>query len=172
MSKFGQLSKNKDISWHIIGRLQKNKVKYIIGSVDLIHSVGDIELAKIIEKYSIAKNTITNILIEVNLAGEKTKNGISIDYLHNLIIELNRLEALKLKGFMAMPPQGTEKRKYFKLLKELLLDINIKGIYKEELSVLSMGTSDDFETAIEEGRIKHILDSAVNAAYLRAKGLV
>ncbi|MCL4427851.1 MAG: YggS family pyridoxal phosphate-dependent enzyme [Deltaproteobacteria bacterium] len=161
LSKFGRLSQNKDISWHIIGRLQKNKVKYVIGNVDLIHSVDGIELAKIIEKYSISKNTVTNILIEVNLAGEKTKNGISIDYLHNLISELNKLESLKLKGLMAMPPQGTENRKYFKLLKELLLDINIKGIYKEELSVLSMGTSDDFETAVEEGATLIRLGTAI-----------
>ena len=149
--KYERLNQNKDIGWHIIGRLQKNKVKYIIGNVGLIHSVGDIELAKVIEKYSLAKNTAANILIEVNLAGEKTKNGISIDYLHNLIIEINKLGRLNLKGLMAMPPQATDNGKYFKLLKELLLDINIKGIYKEELSVLSMGTSDDFETAIEEG---------------------
>ena len=161
MSKFGRLNQNKDISWHIIGRLQKNKVKYIIGNVGLIHSVGDIELAKVIEKYSFAKNTAANILIEVNLAGEKSKNGISIDYLHNLIIELNKLGRLNLKGLMAMPPQATDNRKYFKLLKELLLDINIKGIYKEELSVLSMGTSDDFETAIEEGATIIRLGSAI-----------
>ena len=68
-----------------------------------------------------------------------------------MIIEINKLGRLNLKGLMAMPPQATDNGKYFKLLKELLLDINIKGIYKEELSVLSIGTSDDFETAIEEG---------------------
>jgi hypothetical protein len=151
LPKLEQLSKNKDISWHIIGHLQKNKVKYIIGGIDLIHSIDGIELSEVIEKCSLAKNTVTNILIEVNLAAEKTKNGVSIDYLHNFITGLNKFKGLSLKGLMCMPPQEQDNRKYFKLLKELLLDINIKGIYKEELSVLSMGTSGDFEAAIEEG---------------------
>jgi pyridoxal phosphate enzyme (YggS family) len=151
LSKFGRLNQNKDICWHIIGHLQKNKVKHIIGNVALIHSIEDIELAKTIDKYSLAKNTATDILVEVNLAGEKTKNGISVEYLHNLIIELNKLDGLRLNGLMAMPPQAEDGRKYFKLLKELLNDINTKGVYKKELTVLSMGTSDDFETAIEEG---------------------
>ncbi len=151
MSKFERLNQNKYICWHIIGHLQKNKVKHVIGNVALIHSIDDIELAKVIDKYSLAKNTATDILVEVNLAGEKTKNGIAVDYLHNLIIELNKLDGLRLNGLMAMPPQAEEGRKYFKLLKELLNDINTKGVYKKELAVLSMGTSDDFETAVEEG---------------------
>ncbi len=153
LSKYERLNRNKDINWHIIGRLQKNKVKYVIGKVGLIHSVDTIELAEVIEKYSLAKNTAANILIEVNLAGEKTKNGVSIGNLNNLVIGINKFKELSLKGLMAMPPppQETDSRKYFKLLKELLLDINIKGIYKEELSVLSMGTSDDFGAAVEEG---------------------
>jgi pyridoxal phosphate enzyme (YggS family) len=151
LSKFERLNQNKYICWHIIGHLQKNKVKHVIGNVALIHSIDDIELAKVIDKYSLAKNTATDILVEVNLAGEKTKNGIAVDYLHNLIIELNKLDGLRLNGLMAMPPQAEEGRKYFKLLKELLNDINTKGVYKKELAVLSMGTSDDFETAVEEG---------------------
>lgn len=151
LSKFELLKQNKNICWHIIGHLQKNKVKYIIGNVDLIHSVDDIGLAEVIEKYSLAKNIASNVLIEVNLAGEKTKNGISIDLLHNFIKEMNKFKGLTLKGLMCMPPQESDNRKYFKMLKELLLDINTKGIYKKELSVLSMGTSGDFETAVEEG---------------------
>jgi len=151
LSKFELLKQNKNICWHIIGHLQKNKVKYIIGNVDLIHSLDDIGLAEVIEKYSLAKNIASNVLIEVNLAGEKTKNGISIDLLHNFIKEMNKFKGLTLKGLMCMPPQESGNRKYFKMLKELLLDINTKGIYKKELSVLSMGTSGDFETAVEEG---------------------
>ncbi len=153
LQKFESLNryKNVNLSWHIIGHLQKNKVKYIIGAADLIHSVDSFALAKIIDKHSVLKNTVTNILIEVNLAGEKTKNGITIDETHNLVREINKLRGLNLRGLMAMPPMGKDNRIYFRSLRELLLDINIKNIYKKNLSVLSMGTSDDFEAAVEEG---------------------
>ncbi|MHB1661307.1 MAG: YggS family pyridoxal phosphate-dependent enzyme [bacterium] len=151
LPKFELLKQNKNIRWHIIGHLQKNKVKYVIGNVDLIHSVDGIEIAKAIEKHSLSKKIVTNILIEVNLAGEKTKNGIAIDELHNLVIEINKLKGLSLKGLMAMPPFGEDNRKYFKSLRELFLDINNKNIYKEKLTELSMGTSGDFEIAVEEG---------------------
>jgi hypothetical protein len=151
LPKLESLKQHKDIRWHIIGHLQKNKVKYIIGAVDLIHSVDGVGLANVIEKYSIAKNTVTNILIEVNLAAEQTKDGVIIGGLDNLILELNKLKNVSLKGLMAMPPAEEDNRKYFKLLKEILIDINIRGVYKEKLSELSMGTSRDFETAVEEG---------------------
>ena len=151
LSKFETLSQNKDIIWHIIGRLQKNKVKYIIGKVDLIHSADGIELAEVIEKHSAAKNITSNILIEVNLAGEKTKGGILPEKLNGLISEINKFQHIKVAGLMAMPPLESESRKYFKQLKELLGEINSKSVYKQKLTVLSMGTSGDFEAAIEEG---------------------
>ncbi|MGC8555028.1 MAG: YggS family pyridoxal phosphate-dependent enzyme [Candidatus Acidulodesulfobacterium sp.] len=145
------LSQNKEIVWHIIGRLQKNKVKYIIGKVDLIHSVDDLELAEVIEKHSAAKNITSNILIEVNLAGEKTKGGILPEKLTGLISEINKFQHIKVSGLMTMPPLENGSRKYFKQLKELSDEINSKSVYKQKLSVLSMGTSGDFEAAIEEG---------------------
>jgi hypothetical protein len=151
LPKFEALSQNKDIIWHIIGRLQKNKVKYIIGKVDLIHSADGMELAEVIEKHSAAKNITSNILIEVNLAGEKTKGGILPEKLNGLISEINKFQHIKVAGLMAMPPLESESRKYFKQLKELLGEINSKSVYKQKLSVLSMGTSGDFEAAIEEG---------------------
>lgn len=151
LPKFESLAGYKDFRWHIIGHLQSNKVKYIIGKVDLIHSVDGIELAMAIESRSIAQNVISNILIEVNLANEKTKNGATIDETYNLVKEINKFRGLRLKGLMAMPPLEKDNRKYFKSLRELLNDINDKNIYKEKLSALSMGTSGDFETAIEEG---------------------
>ena len=151
LPKFESLVDRKDIRWHIIGHLQKNKVKYITGKIDLIHSVDSALLAKTIEKHSISQNIITNILIEVNLADEKTKNGVTIDEVCNLVKEINKLQGLSLKGLMAMPPLEKDNRKYFKSLRELLKDINDKNIYKAKLSTLSMGTSGDFEAAIEEG---------------------
>lgn len=144
----------KNISWHLIGHLQKNKVKYIIGKVDLIHSVDGVELAAVIDKQSRDYGTVSDILIELNIAGENTKNGIKIDAAVATVEALNRFNFIKVKGLMAMPPlanEPEENRKYFKALKELLSDINRKDIYKYELDSLSMGTSSDFEAAIEEG---------------------
>ncbi len=161
LQKFEALEKYKEIIWHIIGRLQKNKVKYIIGKVDLIHSVDDLELAKVIQKHSAAKNVVSNVLIEVNLAEEKTKGGILPEKLKDLISEMNKFQNISVKGLMTMPPLALESekggndengsRKYFKQLRELLVEINSKPFYKQKLSVLSMGTSGDFETAVEEG---------------------
>ncbi|MCL4542773.1 MAG: YggS family pyridoxal phosphate-dependent enzyme [Deltaproteobacteria bacterium] len=151
LPKIESLVDYKDISWHIIGHLQKNKVKYITGKVGLIHSVDSVLLAKTIEKHSISQNIVTNILIEVNLAGEKTKNGATIDEAYNLVKEINKFQGLSLKGLMVMPPLEKNNRKYFKSLRELIKDINDKNIYKAKLSTLSMGTSGDFEVAIEEG---------------------
>lgn len=151
LPKFESLVDHKDIGWHIIGHLQKNKVKYITGKIELIHSVDSALLAKAIEKHSISQNIITNILIELNLANEKTKNGVTIDEVYNLVQEINKFQGLSLKGLMAMPPLEKDNRKYFKSLRELLKDINNKNIYKAKLSTLSMGTSGDFEAAIEEG---------------------
>lgn len=141
----------KGLSWHIIGHVQKNKVKYIIGKADLIHSVDSLKLAAQLNNRSASENIATNILIEVNVAGEKTKNGVKIDEVYDLVRDLNRLNNLNLKGFMTMPPFEKDGRKYFKMLREILEDINAKGIYGEKLSTLSMGTSNDFEDAIEEG---------------------
>lgn len=151
LSKFELLAGYKDLRWHIIGHLQKNKVKYITGKVDLIHSVDSVPLAKAVENRGVSQNIVTDILIEVNLAREKTKNGATIDETYNLVKEINKFQGLRLKGLMAMPPLEKNNRKYFKSLRELLKDINDKGIYKEKLSTLSMGTSGDFEAAIEEG---------------------
>ena len=145
------LERNLDIRWHLIGHLQKNKVKYIIGKTDLIHSVDDIVLAKIMDDISASRRTVSNILIEVNVAGEKTKNGTSPERASELAGEINGLQWMSLKGLMAMPPSGENNREYFRLLRELLDDINKKNVYREKLSVLSMGTSGDFETAVEEG---------------------
>lgn len=146
--------KNKTISWHFIGHLQKNKAKYIIGKTELIHTVDDIGLASLLEKFSMNNNLATDILIEVNLSGEKSKNGLPREEVFPFIKILNDFKNLRLKGLMTMPPLATEpdqNRKYFKDLKNLLETINLKNIYKEKLDVLSMGTSGDFEIAVEEG---------------------
>lgn len=140
-----------DIDWHIIGHLQKNKARFIVGKTSLIHSVDDVSLANMLDALSAKKQTVTNILIEINVAGEKSKNGVLPDGAVSLIKSLNGLQNISLKGLMSMPPPGNSNRDYFKSIKGLLSMINQKNIYKDELFELSMGTSDDFETAIEEG---------------------
>ncbi|MFW0884257.1 YggS family pyridoxal phosphate-dependent enzyme [Candidatus Acidulodesulfobacterium sp. H_13] len=142
---------SKGLSWHIIGHVQKNKVKYIIGKTDLIHSIDSLKLATRLNDRSASENIVANILIEVNVADEKTKNGVKIDGVYDLVKDLNYLSNLNLRGFMTMPPFGKGSRKCFKMLREILEDVNAKGMYREKLSTLSMGTSSDFEDAIEEG---------------------
>ncbi len=147
----------KNLKWHLIGKLQKNKVKYIAKKISMIHSVDSFELAKLIDKLSAADNLSENkvqILIEINIADESTKSGIKLDDAKGLIYNLNSLNNIELKGFMTMPPYAEnpeQNRIYFKALKDFLDSANQKNIYKNELTELSMGTSNDFTVAIEEG---------------------
>lgn len=135
-----------DVRWHFIGPLQTNKIRKIIGQIELIHSVGRVEEAREISKRAKEKNVIQKILIEVNLAKENSKHGISADGLAEFLKEVQELEHVHVTGLMAMPPLSDDpenSRKYFKLLKSLAEKFN--------LPELSMGTSNDFEVAIEEG---------------------
>ena len=135
-----------DIRWHMIGHLQTNKVKDIIGKVYLIHSVDTIKLAKEIDKQSKKNNTITNILLELNIANEESKYGFKIEELDNAIKEIQLLTNIKIKGLMCVAPftqTPEDNRIYFKEMKEL------KDKYN--LEILSMGMSNDYTIAIEEG---------------------
>ncbi|MCL4546575.1 MAG: YggS family pyridoxal phosphate-dependent enzyme [Deltaproteobacteria bacterium] len=146
-----------NLEWHLIGKLQKNKVKYIAKKVNMIHSVDSFELAKFIDKFSVSDNLSGNkvqILIEINIADESTKSGIKLDNAKELIYNLNSLNNIELKGFMTMPPYAEnpeQNRIYFKALKDFIDFANQKNMYKNELTELSMGTSNDFAAAIEEG---------------------
>jgi len=147
----------KNLKWHLIGKLQKNKVKYIAKKVSMIHSVDSFELAKLIDKFSADDYLPGNkvqILIEINIADESTKSGIKLDDVKELIYNLNSLNNIELKGFMTMPPYAEnpeQNRIYFKALKDFLNFANQKNMYKNELTELSMGTSNDFTVAVEEG---------------------
>lgn len=139
------------IEWHFIGHLQRNKVKYIVPFARCIHSLDSIKLAEEIDKRF--KSPI-DCLIEVNLAGEESKTGISEDEVPNLIEAIKNLDKINLIGLMTMPPydENPEKsRPYFKKLCKLLKKINEQKLYQKELKELSMGMSEDFEIAIEEG---------------------
>ncbi len=137
----------KDIKWHMIGHLQTNKVKELVKrNIYLIESVDSIKLMQTINKEAIKNNKIVNILIEVNIANDDNKSGCSIDDMDNLIKESNNLSNIKLLGLMAIGPHTDDINKIkgsFKKMKDL------KEQYK--LDLLSMGMSNDYKIAIEEG---------------------
>ena len=142
------------IKWHMIGHLQRNKVKYIVDKVSLIHSVDSLALAREIDKESDKKNIVSNILIQVNIAGEATKYGIAMNEVCQLVTNIAALRNLKINGLMAIPPfvhDPEENRGYFRQLMKLFIDIKTKNIDNVNMSILSMGMSGDFEVAIEEG---------------------
>lgn len=143
-----------DIRWHMIGHLQRNKVKYIIDKVFLIHSVDSFRLAEEISKEAQKKGICADILLEVNVSGEESKFGIVPDGLTELVYDISRLPGIRIKGLMTVPPyteNAEDNRKYFKELKKLSVDINKKSIDNVFMDILSMGMTGDYEVACEEG---------------------
>lgn len=152
VDKYDQLPN--DIRWHLIGHLQTNKVKYIVDKVYLIHSVESIKLAKEISKEATKKNVICNILIEVNVADEESKFGVSCNDTEDLIREIAKLPNIKVRGLMTVAPfveNSEENRPVFKKLKQLFIDIKAKNIDNVNMEILSMGMSGDYVVAVEEG---------------------
>lgn len=144
----------KHIKWHLIGHLQRNKVKYVIGKAYLIHSVDSFRLAEEIDKEAKKLNVKQDILIEVNVANEETKYGVSVEECIQLIENIAKLQNVAVKGLMTIAPfveNPEENRKYFKILKQLSVDIKTKTIDNVYMDVLSMGMTGDYEVAIEEG---------------------
>ena len=144
----------KDIQWHMIGHLQRNKVKYIIDKVALIHSVDSIRLAETIEKEAAKHNITANILIEVNVAKEESKFGLMPEELDELIDKIKDFNHIQVKGLMTIAPfveNSEENRNIFKKLFEFYVDMKSKNIDNVTMDVLSMGMSGDYEVAIEEG---------------------
>ena len=144
----------KDIHWHMIGHLQTNKVKYIVDKVTMIHSVDSIKLAREISKEAQKKQVTVSILIEVNVAGEESKFGVSMEEAEPLIRKIALLDGIKICGLMTIAPyvEDEEKnRQYFADLKQLSVDIATKNIDNVNMNVLSMGMTGDYAVAIEEG---------------------
>ena len=143
-----------DIRWHMIGHLQTNKVKYIVDKVTMIHSVDSIKLAREISKEAQKKQVTVSILIEVNVAGEESKFGVSMEEAEPLIRKIALLDGIKICGLMTIAPyvEDEEKnRQYFADLKQLSVDIATKNIDNVNMNVLSMGMTGDYAVAIEEG---------------------
>lgn len=144
----------KDIKWHMIGHLQRNKVKYLVGKAYLIHSVDSIRLAEQIEKEYAKADEIANILIEVNMAQEESKFGITSEETEQLVREIAKFPHIRIKGLMTIAPytdNPESNRVYFRNMKKLSVDIENKNIDNVSMSVLSMGMTGDYQVAVEEG---------------------
>lgn len=144
----------KEINWHLIGHLQTNKVKYIIDKVQLIHSLDRFSLAQEISKRAKQKEIIMPALVQVNVAEEKTKHGLRVAEVIPFIKEIAGLEGLKIQGLMTMAPfvdNAEEVRYVFRELRLLSQKIQQESIKGVEMNLLSMGMTNDFEMAIEEG---------------------
>ena len=138
---------------HLIGHLQTNKVKQIVGTVDMIESVDSLKLAKEISKESVKRDIITNVLVEVNVGKEESKSGTYLEELDELLCAIAELDGIKVKGLMTIPPicSDEEARKYFYSLHKSFVDIREKRIDNIDMEILSMGMSGDYEAAIAEG---------------------
>lgn len=139
---------------HLIGHLQTNKVKQIVGEVDMIESVDSVKLAKEISRVSAIKGLTTNVLIEVNIGREDSKSGIYMEQLEELLIEIAGMDNIKIKGLMTIPPIcDTEKEinEYFSTMYQSFIDIKSKNIDNIDMNILSMGMSGDFESAVSNG---------------------
>jgi pyridoxal phosphate enzyme (YggS family) len=152
------------LTWHLIGHLQSNKAKYAARLFDLIHSVDSVKLARALDKEARKNSKLQPVLIQVNIAGEQTKSGVSEAEAVELVQQVSRLENLSVRGLMTMPPyfNAPEKvRPYFRRLRELrdrIAAMNLPGVSMDELS---MGMTGDFEAAIEEGATMVRIGTAV-----------
>lgn len=152
LEKYDQMPQ--DVRWHLIGHLQTNKVRYIVDKVAMIHSVDSLHLAQAIEKECEKANRVMPVLVQVNVAGEDTKFGISPEDAEPFVRELSQLPHLQVCGFMTVAPfveNAEENRTIFSKLFKLFLDIKQKNIDNITMNVLSMGMTGDYEVAVEEG---------------------
>lgn len=143
-----------NIKWHFIGHLQTNKVKYVVGRAELIHSVDSFHLAEVIQKECEKKQVEANILIEVNVAGENSKFGVKPEETEGLVRKIANLPLVHICGLMTIAPfvqNSEENRLIFRKLRKLSVDISNKNIDNIDMNVLSMGMTGDYEVAVEEG---------------------
>ena len=143
-----------DINWHMIGHLQRNKVKMVIDKACLIHSVDSIRLAKQISEEAVKKNITVQILLEVNVAEEESKYGFSTEETEEVLREIAAMPNILVRGLMTSAPyteNSEENRQFFRTLKQLCVDLKAKNIDNTSMDYLSMGMTGDFEVAIEDG---------------------
>lgn len=152
VEKYEQLPK--DIRWHMIGHLQRNKVKYIVDKVCMIHSVDSLRLAEEISREAVKHNVTVSVLVEVNVAEEESKFGVTAQETLPLVEQIAKLPNIVVKGLMTIAPyveNPSENRLYFEKLKQIYVDIIQKNIDNVSMEELSMGMTGDYEVAVEEG---------------------
>ena len=157
MDKHPQLPE--DIQWHMIGHLQRNKVKYIVDKVSMIHSVDSLRLAQTIEQEAAKHNVCVPVLLEVNVAQEESKFGLKMDEVLPLIDTIADFPHIKVQGLMTIAPyveNAEDNRDFFRQLKKLSVDIEAKNINNVSMSVLSMGMTGDYQVAVQELSLIHI----------------
>ena len=150
--KYETLPQN--LHWHLIGHLQRNKVKYVIDKAELIHSVDSLRLAEEISKEAVKKKVQADILIEVNVAEEESKFGVRVEDTEQLVREIAILPNIHIQGLMTIAPyveDPEENRPVFRTLRKLAVDIEEKNIDNVHMGMLSMGMTGDYEVAVEEG---------------------
>ncbi len=153
LSKYDQYNLE-NCSLQFIGHLQSNKVRQIVGKVDLIQSIDSMKLAKEVSKCSLKNNITSDILVEVNIGKEENKSGVMPEMLEELVEEISTLPAVNVKGLMTIPPiceKKDEIRRYFEKMNRLFLDISSKKLDNVFMDILSMGMSSDYYEAILEG---------------------
>ena len=142
------------VRWHLIGHLQTNKVKNVVGRVALIHSVESLRLAEEISRKAVALGLVQNVLVELNMAGEESKFGIKPEECRAFLRQIAPLPGLKVKGLMTVAPfveDPERNRVYFRQMRELSVDIAAEKLDNVDMEHLSMGMSNDFAVAVEEG---------------------
>ena len=142
------------VNWHLIGHLQTNKVKYIVDKVKLIHSLDSIKLAKEINKHAEALDISASVLIEINIAAENSKFGIAPNELSDFLDEIASYPHIVAKGLMCVAPyveKPAENRDYFRKMRQMFVDSGAKSLNNIHMQYLSMGMTNDYEIAIEEG---------------------
>lgn len=153
LSKYSEL-KDFNLKWHLIGSLQTNKVKKAVQIFDLIHSVDTLKLAEVIDKESFNINKMQDVLLQVNVSKEETKSGFEIENLFEVLSELSKLKNIRVRGLMTIANNTQEEiqiRDCFKKLRNLKEEINNKAFFENELTLLSMGMTNDYKIAISEG---------------------
>ena len=144
----------KDVSWHFIGHLQKNKIKYLDSRFDLIHSIDSFSLAEKISAHCEGRNRQQSVLLQVNISGEEAKFGMTPSELEEQLPSFGQLQGIKVQGLMTIPPQNPDaenSRQYYSALRELRDKFQAKNIEGIELKELSMGMTNDYSIAVEEG---------------------
>lgn len=141
---------DKNAEVHFIGHLQSNKVKYIIDSVTMIHSVDSTKLASEIDKQAAKAGVVMNVLLEVNIGGEDTKSGVSPDRLRELVYETGDLKNIRVKGLMTIPPPGESEESFYKM-NGLFSDLKSERFENADMEILSMGMSADYALAVKYG---------------------